>query len=247
MDTLTKLNLTGAPACGTAPDGHAQARFEDLSVIVPALNEAGNVCAILGALRRSLPGAEIILVDNGSTDDTAARAATVAGTRVLREPRRGKGLAMATGLQAATGDFVLFHDADLEYDPIDSISVVQTVRQQPDAMVVGVRSTSFGAPPWSSLFANALLRKVLGWRFGREAVRGMDVLSGTRAFSRQVLLALNPDAPDFRIETHLVRRVLQQQRVVKLCPVSYLPRSRSEGKKIRPRHLFGLLNEALRR
>lgn len=183
--------------------------YADLSVVVPARNEAANIAVLLGELAQAFPGAELIVVDNASTDDTTAQATRSGFARVLHEPAPGKGHAMRAGAAAATRELLLFHDADLEYSPVDARALVDAVRKQPDAMAVGVRTASFGRPAWSSLFASATVRRLLQWRWGRVAVGDADVLCGTRAMSTALFKRIGSVQAGFRIETELTRRALR--------------------------------------
>lgn len=219
--------------------------YGDLSIVVPALNEGAQVREVLKALQDAYPEAEIILVDNGSTDDTFDRASSVAHVRVLRCPKRGKGFAMQMGAGRATRMLVMFHDADLEYRVEDGHRLVAAVRANPGAMACGVRSASFGHTPWSSLLANALIRRLLAWRFGAPALDGADILCGTRVMTWTAFERMRVNAGNFRIETQLVRKALSLGLQLVNLPVTYSPRSRQEGKKIRPRDLLGLMHEAL--
>jgi Glycosyltransferases involved in cell wall biogenesis len=90
-----------------------------LSIILPARNEARSLQQLLPRLREVIPEAELILVDDGSTDATAA-VAEEAGARVIRHPYgMGNGAAIKSGARAATGDILVFMDADGQHDPAD--------------------------------------------------------------------------------------------------------------------------------
>src|SRR3990167_2280720 len=93
-----------------------------VSVVIPAYNESTTIRPIISAVKKAkLPknlDREIIVVDDGSTDDTYKILKKISGIKVLRHPHNlGKGRAIATGFAAATGDIILTQDADLEYDP----------------------------------------------------------------------------------------------------------------------------------
>src|SRR5437870_3274055 len=88
-----------------------------VSVLIPALNEAGNIGRVVGEIPHGPPSLEIIVIDNGSTDGTA-REASAAGARVVPEPRRGYGFACSAGVRAATNpDVLVFLDGDGSFDP----------------------------------------------------------------------------------------------------------------------------------
>lgn len=220
------------------------ALHDDLCIVVPARNEAEHIGDLLQSLARAFPGAAIVVVDNASSDGTAAAAHATGLATVISEPKRGKGHAMRAGAMASNRRLVLFHDADREYVPRDALPLVDAVRRDDSVMAVGVRSTTFGGPAWSSLFAAAVVRWVLVRRWGEAAVGNADVLCGTRVLSRERFLELSTEQAGFRIETELSRLALRTGLRFQHFPVSYHPRGREEGKKIRPAHLWGILLEA---
>jgi len=111
-----------------------------LSVVVPAYGEAGRIAGTIAALREALgDDTEIVVVDDGSTDDTAAAAETAKADVVIRIPdNRGKGAAVRAGMLAAHGDVIVFTDADLSYPPAQ-IEVLRTELERGTDVVVGSR------------------------------------------------------------------------------------------------------------
>lgn len=109
-----------------------------LSIVIPAYNEAESVGEVVSRLRELKSAAEIIVVDDGSSDDTA-RLAVAAGAKVLRQPyNKGNGAAVKAGIRAAHGDVILLIDADGQHSPDDIESLLTKITQYD--LVIGART-----------------------------------------------------------------------------------------------------------
>jgi glycosyltransferase involved in cell wall biosynthesis len=147
-----------------------------ISVILPAKNEAEGLRRTLPDLRVCFPDAEVIVVDDGSTDATAAIAAAH-GAKVLSSPYpMGNGAAIKRGARAATGDILVFMDADGQHDPRLIQSLLDGLAQGYD-MVVGARSAS-GQANIGRGAANAFYNRLASWMTGHKVA---DLTSGFRA------------------------------------------------------------------
>ena len=135
-----------------------------ISIILPAKNEAAALKDLLPRLTAAQPGAEIIVVDDGSTDDTAALCA-LAGVTCLQSPySMGNGAAIKRGARAANGDVLVFMDGDGQHDPLDIKRLVDRLNEGYD-MVVGARSWESQAGVGRGLantFYNWLASKMTG-------------------------------------------------------------------------------------
>jgi len=218
---------------------------QTLSVVIPARNEEASIGRIVREVRETFPSAEIVVVDNASTDGTFAAALRTGEAIVVREPLPGKGRAMRMGATVATRDLLLFQDADLEYFVTDARAVVRAVLApaggRPCAMAIGVRAWRLSWLPVVSFAVNALIRAILQLRFGAAPD---DVLTGTRCLARDYFVALDTASPTFAIETELSRLVIAGGGDVVGVPVRYTPRTRAQGKKISLRHLWPIVAEA---
>lgn len=147
-----------------------------LSVVIPAKNESEGLKRTLPALRARFPDAQVIVVDDGSTDDTA-QVAAAEGAEVLSSPySMGNGAAIKRGARAATGDVIVFMDGDGQHDPMSIPALLQPLSEGYD-MAVGARSPKGQANVHRGL-ANSFYNRLASWMTGH---RISDLTSGFRA------------------------------------------------------------------
>jgi glycosyltransferase involved in cell wall biosynthesis len=206
-----------------------------VSVILPCLDEAGGVAtAVLEALQglhSAGLGGQIIVVDNGSTDGSAAAAAAV-GATVVSEPRQGYGIAIQRGLRSARGDVIVLADADSSYDLRQLGTLVHRVVQGAD-IVVGTRSCDrleAGAMPWLHRRVgipglNLLLAMATGRWF-------RDSQSGFRAFKRERLIPLGCTSAGMEYASEMLVLAHRAGLRIEEVPVRY--RRRMGASKLHP-------------
>lgn len=152
-----------------------------VSVIVPAMDESDAIADVVAGLRGAAPWHEVIVIDDGSSDETASRAER-AGARVIRHPyNKGNGAAVKTGIRNASGAFVLIVDADGQHQPSDALRIAD--RLGDFDLVVGARSAATQATVARSA-GNALLNRLAGYLAGRPIP---DLTSGLRGARRECL------------------------------------------------------------
>jgi len=153
----------------------------DVSIVIPAFNEGPAIAAVVAALAESGPWHEIIVVDDGSRDDTGANAAA-AGATVVRHPyNKGNGAAVKSGIRRATGEYVLIVDGDGQHSPADARRLVARLGEYD--LVIGARSNGTQATH-ARRFGNSLLNRLASYMTDREIP---DLTSGFRGARRDYL------------------------------------------------------------
>ncbi len=215
-----RLDVIGTDSA-RKPDSNIVENFGDLSVVVPAFCEEGGITAALVQLRAHLPGAEVIVVDDASTDQTASRAAQHSDILILQHPfNQGYGSSLVSGMLSATRDYVAWFDPDNEHSALDLASMVRMIRSQRLAAVIAQRKSP----------SVSLLRAV-----GKFAIRliagtfrinaGTDLNCGLRVFRRDVIARYLPILPD-RFSASLTTTILMLERgyPIKFYPIETRPR-----------------------
>ncbi len=197
-----------------------------LSVLIPCLNEEGNIADCVtnaqGALDANAIEGEIIVIDNGSEDDSA-RLAEDAGARMVSEPRRGYGSAYLAGLAAARGRYIVMADADLTYDFNEIPRFLAELEDGAD-MVIGNRMQNIqpGAMPWHHRYiGNPMLSGFLNLLFSTGVD---DAHCGMRALRRDVLPQLDLRTTGMEFASEMVIRASKEHLDVRQFAIEYHPR-----------------------
>lgn len=199
-----------------------------ISIIIPAYNEAGAIGRVVTALRAAVGDGQVIVVDDGSSDDTAGRAAA-AGAEVISHPvNMGNGAAVKTGLRAAGGDLLVIMDGDGQHDPVEIPKLLAGLDDYD--MVVGERSKKQHAS-WPRSLMNGVFNRLASYvtSYGVH-----DLTSGFRAMRADTakdLLPLLPNGYSWPTTSTLV--LLRSGRCVKYVPIEV--QQRQDGRsRIRP-------------
>ncbi len=215
-----------------------------LSIVIPAYNEErfiGTLLEQIQAVDLTSLGIDkqIIVVDDCSSDRTAAIAGGVAGATLHRMPvNGGKGKAVRAGISLATGDYLIIQDADLEYDPNDYVPMLQALLSGRGDVVYGSRYLGRGR------HANQSLAAYLGGRSlslvalvftGRYLT---DTVTALKLFHRDQLAGISLETSGFELDHEITAKMARRGARIVEVPIRYLPRSREEGKKIGLRDWF---------
>ncbi len=228
-------------------------KFQILSIIIPAYNEARTIEELIRRVQAVDLGAmkkEIIVVDDGSKDGTRNILKTIPGiTYVFHKKNLGKGGALKTALAAATGDLVIFQDADLEYDPNDYSAMLAPILSGEATVTNGVRTHYHGDTRRRNLL------HFLSWVGNNTITMLTNVLYGNnaqeyegcyKAFDKELLDTIHIKTNDFDFDNELICKILKRGIRPVDVPINYHPRNYSAGKHINWRHGFKILATIIR-
>ena len=226
-----------------------------LSIVIPAFNEERFIGTLLKKIANvDLVGigvdAQIIVIDDCSSDNTPTIVSSFDKVELVQHAvNQGKGKAVRSGLEQATGDFVIIQDADLEYDPNDYLAMLQPLLDDTADVVYGSRYLKF---PDAGIIKNL--------RHGKHPAQGIaayvggqslsfiaklftgtyitDTVTAYKLFRAPILKNMQLETTGFETDHEISCKVLADGHRLKEVPISYFPRSREEGKKIGAKDWF---------
>lgn len=215
--------------------------YKKLSILIPIYNEKETIQPLLEKIRNvSLESVglkkEIIIVDDSSTDGTKDVLAAITDNNIeiyYHSKNSGKGTAIRTALQHATGDIVIIQDADLEYDPMDYIKLIRPIVLEETSVVYGSRILKKSNQRHSglsfylgglfiTLFTNLLYH-----------MRLTDEPTCYKVFKTDIIKGLNLTCKRFEFCPEVTAKIAKKGIKIHEVPISYYPRSKTKGKKIR--------------
>ena len=206
-----------------------------LSVVIPVYNESPTICEVIKRVEAVNGDKEIIIVDDCSTDGTRVLLEKYVGREgfeVIYQPKnKGKGAALRTGFEIATGEVIIIQDADLEYNPQDYPILLEPILDNRADVVYGSRF--LGGPHRVLFFWHYLGNMCLTTLSNMLTnVNLSDMETGYKVFRRKILESITLKSNRFGFEPEFTSKVAQKNFVIYEVPISYSGRDYSAGKKI---------------
>ena len=206
-----------------------------LSVIIPIYNEINTLDEIIRRVQETGLADEIVLIDDGSKDGTRDLVKKYEGEEgfivILQPKNMGKGAAVRSGFEAASGDIFLIQDADLEYNPKEYPKLLEPIQEGLSEVVYGSRF--LGAPRRVAMFwhmvANKLLTLLTNILYNTILT---DMETGYKVFKREVVDDMPLHAKRFEFEPEFTAKILKRKFRIFEVPITFNPRDYEEGKKI---------------
>jgi dolichol-phosphate mannosyltransferase len=220
-----------------------------LSIIIPAFNEERTISNVISEVKKvptEILGykKEIIIIDDGSTDRTFEFASKFKNVRLVKQKNQGKGSAVKQGISISKGDFIIIQDADLEYSPLEYLDMLLELEKDKNCCIYGSRAkgvisnnnslTLFpgkhpkqGIGPW---LANFLISTFILF-FYRKIIT--DPLTAYKLYPANLIKNFKIETSGFETDHELTAKIIRSGCSIKEVPISYNPRSKEEGKKIK--------------
>ena len=203
-------------------------------ILIPCLNEEITIGKVIHDFQDAIPEAKIIVFDNNSTDRTAA-IVRECGAEVIPESRPGKGHVVASMFRKVDADYYVIVDGDDTYSAEHVRKLLEPVMKEQADMAVAVRLAEYTATSFRPLhvFGNNLVRRLVNWIFKSNL---SDIMSGYRAFSRELVQSIPILSSGFEVETEITIRILDYGFRIKEVPLPYRERPEGSVSKLRTFH-----------
>ena len=202
---------------------------QSLTILIPCLNEEHGVASVVHEYATAFPHADILVVDNGSEDQTA-NVARAAGATVITEKRRGKARAVATALAAIDTDLVLMVDGDGSYPAEGGKLLVNEYLREPTDMISGIRSAQGDVFRPMHQWGMSIFASVLNFVF---RFKPLDLFSGLRLFSRRFYQHVPVLSRGFELEIELTIQAIDKSFSMMEIPVPFRNRATGSASKLK--------------
>lgn len=228
-----------------------------LSVIIPVYNEEKTIGEIIRRVATAPVVKEIIVVNDGSSDGTRDILEKIkdnfrndkdSSLKVFHKSNGGKGSALKAGISKASGEIIIFQDADLEYDPKDYPALMDPLINNGYAGAMGSRFLLAGQNIWAEG------RPTLRYLLNHLGLRAITLLTNVlyfndatdyegcyKAFRAEVLKSFQIESDGFEIDNEIICKIFRRGWKIKEVPIHYYPRTYGRGKKITPSDGFRIL------
>ena len=203
-------------------------------ILIPCLNEEITIGKVIHDFQDAIPEAKIIVFDNNSTDRTAA-IARECGAELIPESRPGKGHVVASMFRKVDADYYVIVDGDDTYSAEHVRKLLEPVMKEQADMAVAVRLAEYTATSFRPLhvFGNNMVRRLVNWIFKSNL---SDIMSGYRAYSRELVQSIPILSSGFEVETEMTIRILDYGFLIKEVPLPYRERPEGSVSKLRTFH-----------
>ncbi|HEY2218279.1 MAG TPA: glycosyltransferase family 2 protein [Gaiellaceae bacterium] len=202
-----------------------------MSFLIPAFNEEATIGEVLDRIAMLGLDAQVVVVDDGSTDRTA-EIAEEHGATVIRQANAGKGAAIRAAIGAIDGDVAVIQDADMEYDPAEVPELIEPIVRGVADVVYGSRLRG-GKPQRAYLFWHLLGNRFLSLLTSVLYNTTLsDMETGYKAFRADLLRSLELRENRFGLEPEITAQICKRKLRIYELPISYYGRTFEEGKKI---------------
>ena len=223
-----------------------------VSVVIPVFNEESTIISILKKINeQNIPNIdiEIIIINDGSTDNSLKiieQNSNLYSKLINLKINKGKGGAVREGLKSASGEFILFQDADLEYDPSEYPILFRPILELDADIVMGSRLMS---PPLTRVyyFWNKVGNRCITLLFDiLHNTTLTDIYSGYIVFRKELLNPNNLRTDGWEQQAEILSKIVKDSRKIYEVPITYYGRTYEEGKKIKPKDVIKIIGTIIR-
>lgn len=214
--------------------------MKNLSVLVPFFNEEKTLFKSISNLISANVSNEIILINDNSTDNSLKIAEELVSKNecvelINRDKNLGKGNAISSGLKKVNSDFVIVHDADLEYNPIDIKKILESIPKMQNTNIVVLGSRFIGDIDRENIYLRTYLaNKLLSFLFSLfNNFKVSDVATCYKLISKDIYKSIEIEKNGFDFEIEILHKALEHCKYYNEVPISYSGRSYEDGKKIK--------------